>query len=114
MRLRVGITEAGKNIPVLDNLTAAIPTAMVLSKGKKYIGGTEAFVGEATIEGELTDSQTGELLAAGVDRRGGGKYAWKSLERWGDVEAALTYWAKKSRWRACLLRGDTKCEKPEK
>jgi len=70
MRLRVGITEAGKNIPVLDNLTAAIPTAMVLSKGKKYIGGTEAFVGEATIEGELTDSQTGELLAAGVDRRG--------------------------------------------
>src|SRR5207247_1224927 len=35
---------------------------------------------------------------------GGGKYAWKSLERWGDVEAALTYWAKKSRWRACLLR----------
>jgi len=73
MRLRVGITEAGKNIPVLDNLTAAIPMAMVLSKGKKYIGGTEAFVGEATIEGELTDSQTGELLAAGVDRRGCGK-----------------------------------------
>ena len=70
MRLRVGITEAGKNIPVLDNLTAAIPTAMVLSKGKKYIGGTEAFVGKATIEGELADSQTGELLAAGVDRRG--------------------------------------------
>ena len=70
MRLRVGITEAGKTIPVLDNLTAAIPIAMVLSKGKKYIGGTEAFVGKATIEGELADSQTGELLAAGVDRRG--------------------------------------------
>ena len=36
----------------------------------------------------------------------------ESLERWGDVEAALTYWAKKSRWRACLMRGDSKCEKP--
>jgi len=113
MRLRVSITEASKNIPVLDNLTAAHPISMLFSKGKKYIGGTEAFVGTASIEGEATDSQTGELLAAGVDRRGGGKYAWKSLERWGDVEAALTYWAKKARWRACLLRGDATCEKPE-
>lgn len=113
MRLRVGITEASKNIPVLDNLTAAWWITMVLSKGKKYIGGTEAFVGKASIEEEATDSQTGELLAAGVDRRGGGKYAWKSLHPWGDVEAALTYWAKKSRWRACLLRGDATCEKPE-
>jgi hypothetical protein len=94
MRLRVGITEAGKSIPVLDNLTAAYPAAYVLSKGKKYIGGTESFVGKASIEAEVTDSQTGEVLAAAVDRRGGGKYFWKSLTRWGDVEEAYTYWAK--------------------
>ena len=37
MRLRVGITEAGKNIPVLDNLTA--PVSMVLYDGKKSLGG---------------------------------------------------------------------------
>ena len=33
MRLRVGITEAGKNVPVLDNLTA--PVSMVLFDGKE-------------------------------------------------------------------------------
>jgi hypothetical protein len=114
MRVRIGVTEAGKGIPVLDNLTAAYPAAMVLSKGKKYIGGTESFVGKASIEVEATDSQTGELLGAGVDRRGGGKYAWKPLSRWEDFEQASDYWAKKFRWRACLMRGDANCgEKPE-
>lgn len=111
MRLRVGITEAGKNIPVLDNLTA--PVSMVLSDGKKSLGGIQPFVGKATIEAEATDSQTDELLAAAVDRRGGGKYAWKSLHRWGDVEAAYTYWAKKFAWRACMMRVDFTCEPPE-
>ena len=111
MRLRVGITEAGKNIPVLDNLTA--PVSMVLSDGNKTLGGIQPFVGKATIEAEVTDSQTGELLAAAVDRRGGSKYAWKSLHRWGDVEAAYTYWAKKFAWRACMMRVDFTCEPPE-
>ena len=113
MRMRVGVTEAGKGIPVLDNLTAAYPMALVLSKGKKAIGGTESFVGKASIEVEVTDSQSGDLLAAAVDRRGGGKYAWKALNRWVDFEAASAYWAKKFRWRACTMRGDAKCEMPE-
>ena len=112
-RVRIGVTEAGKGIPVLDNLTAAYPAAMVLSKGKKYIGGTESFVGKASIEVEVMDSQSGELLAAAVDRRGGGKYAWKALHRWEDFEAASDYWAKKFRWRACTMRGDTNCEMPK-
>lgn len=113
IHLRVGITEAGKNIPVVDNITALYPMAYVLSKGKKTIGGTESFVGKMTIELEATDSQTGELLAEMVDRRGGGKYFWKSMTRWGDVEEAFTYWAKKARWRACTLRGDANCEMPK-
>jgi hypothetical protein len=113
MRMRVAITEAGKGIPVLDNLTAAYPGTLVMSKGKKLLTGTESFVGKASVEVEVTDSQTGELLAAGVDRRGGGKYAWKALNRWEDAEQAWTYWAKKARYRLCLLRGNTNCVLPE-
>jgi Protein of unknown function (DUF3313). len=113
MRIRVGITEAGKGIPVLDNLTAAYPASLVMSKGKKAIGGTESFVGKATVEMEALDSQTGEVLGAAIDRRGGGKYAWKALNRWEDVEAALTYWAKKMRWRLCKSREAANCVMPE-
>jgi hypothetical protein len=113
IHLRIGITESGKNIPVLDNITALYPTTYVMSRGKQYIASTNSFVGKASIEVEATDSQTGELLAAAVDRRGGGKYAWKSLTRWGDVEEAFTYWAKKYAWRACTMRGDAECEMPK-
>jgi hypothetical protein len=113
IHFRIGITEAGKNIPVVDNITALYPAAYVLSKGKQYVASTESFVGKSTIEAEATDSQTGELLAAAVDRRGGGKYAWKPLHRWGDVEEAYTYWAKKIAWRACMMRGDAACELPK-
>ncbi|HEX9153948.1 MAG TPA: DUF3313 domain-containing protein, partial [Nitrospira sp.] len=113
MRIRVGITEAGKGIPVLDNLTAAYPGTLLMSKGKKAIGGTESFVGKASVEVEVTDTQTGELIAEAVDRRGGGKYAWKALHRWEDFEQAANYWAKKFRWRACAMRNEAKCEMPE-
>jgi hypothetical protein len=113
MRMRVAITEAGKGIPILDNLTAAYPTTLLMSKGKKALLGTETMVGKASIELEATDSQTGELIAAGVDRRGGGKYAWKPISQWVDVENAYSYWAKKVAWRACTMRGDANCEKPE-
>ena len=113
MRIRIGITEAGKGIPGLDNITAIHPGSILLSKGKKQLGGTEALVGAASVEMEATDSQTGELLAAAVDRRGGGKYAWKSFNQWADVEQSYTYWAKKMRWRACEMRGGARCEKPE-
>ena len=113
IHVRVGITEAGKNIPVVDNITAMYPAAYVLSRAKQYVASTESFVGKSSIEVEATDSQTGELLAAGVDRRGGGKYFWKSFHRWGDVEEAYTYWAKKYAWRACMMRGDATCEMPK-
>lgn len=113
MRVRIGITEAGKGIPVLDNLTAAYPGTLVMSKGKKAIGGTESFVGKASVEVEVTDTQTGELIAEAVDRRGGGKYAWKALHRWEDFEQAANYWAKKFRWRACAMRNEAKCEMPK-
>jgi hypothetical protein len=113
MRIRVAITEAGKGIPVLDNVTAIHPGSLLMSKGKKALMGTETLVGKASVEAEATDSQTGELLGAGVDRRGGGKYAWKPLRRWEDVEQAMDYWAKKFRWRGCMIRGDAGCTKPE-
>lgn len=113
VRVRFGITEAEKGIPGLDNITALHPGALLISKGKKQISGTESFVGATTIEMKLTDSQTDELLVAAVDRRGGGKYVWKSLNRWEDFEQAADYYAKHLRWRACKMRGESQCEMPE-
>ena len=113
IRMQVALTEAGKGVPVLDNVTALHPGSRLASKVKEMAFGTESFVGKATVEVKATDSQTGELLGAMIDRRGGGKYFWKSFHRWTDVEEAYSYWAKKTRWRACTMRGDTNCELPK-
>lgn len=41
------------------------------------------------------------------------KYFYKSLTRWGDVEEAYTYWAKKFVWQVCTMLGGAGCEMPK-
>jgi len=113
LRFEVAITEAGKSRPVLDLLTTLPPVGRAGSGAKRFAAGTESFVGVASVEARITDALSGELLAAAVDRRGGGKYATKGFARWADVEEAFAYWAKQARWRLCLQRNGTNCQKPE-
>ncbi|TMA49000.1 MAG: DUF3313 domain-containing protein [Deltaproteobacteria bacterium] len=60
-----------------------------------------ALVVAAVIEGEFTDAVSGELLAAGVDRRG----EREKIRTWGDVRSGLDRWGT---WLAGrLLQGRT-------
>ena len=115
LRIQAAITEAGASFPVLDLVTTLYPGTRLISEGKRWASGTESFVGTVSVEVKVTDSQSGELLGAAVDRRGGGKYVSKGFQKWTDVEEAFTYWAKQLRWRLCLGRGVPGCDliKPE-
>ena len=115
LRIQTAVTEAGTSMPVLDLITTLYPGTRLISEGKRWASGTESFVGAASVEIKITDSQSGELLGAAVDRRGGGKYVTKGFHRWTDVEEAFTYWAKQLRWRLCLERRVPGCDlmKPE-
>lgn len=115
LRIQTAVTEAGTNMPVLDLVTTLYPGTRLISEGKRWASGTESFVGAASVEVKVTDSQSGELLGAAADRRGGGKYVTKGFQKWTDVEEAFTYWAKQLRWRLCLERGVPGCDlmKPE-
>jgi uncharacterized protein DUF3313 len=115
LRIQVAITEAGATVPVVDLITTLYPGTRLISEGKRWATGTESFVGTASVEVKVTDSQSGEVLGAAVDRRGGGKYLTKGFQKWTDVEEAFTYWAKQLRWRLCLERGVPGCDlmKPE-
>jgi len=55
--------------------------------------GTQAFVGRADVEGKITDTDTGELLFAAVDRRAGKNTPDGSMNSWNDVKQAFAYWA---------------------
>ena len=51
-------------------------------------------MGSATAEGKLTDSVTGQLLGAWVDKRfGTGAFKNATVWQWGDADNAMNYWA---------------------
>lgn len=94
MRLRLAITEASQAPVVMSTVSNVVPQMLLISNIKKMATGTQAFVGDAAVEGELLDSLTGERLAAFVDKRSGGK----SVERigagaWDDFRNACKVWA---------------------
>ena len=95
MRISAALTEAGKSKAALDIFSTIVPTARILSAGKGMATGTESFVGGAAAELEITDTETGELLLAAVDKRAGGKSLKGSTDRWSDVRFAFAYWAQR-------------------
>ncbi len=72
-RIRLAITEAVDQDVALNLITTIQPAALLLGESFAIAGGTRLFVGAASLEGEITDSLTGEVLIAGVERRQGGK-----------------------------------------
>jgi len=93
-RLQVALSDATSATPVLRSVSVVVPQARVLNILKYAATGTYAFVGSATAEAKLTDSQTGQLLAAWADQRFGGASV-KNVTVWqqGDAENAMNYWA---------------------
>ena len=95
MRVRIALTDAAESNPTLDTISTYIPQARMLQAAVNVGSETAGFVGEASAEGELLDSQTGELLAAGVDRRAGTKAVGDStFDSWNDARDAFVAWAK--------------------
>ena len=113
MRLSVALTDVEHGMPLLDTISTVMPITRTLSESKKLATGTQAFVGHASVEARIVDSQSGKLLGAGIDQRAGGKKLGKGPGFWRDVENVFDYWAAKIRWRLCTQRGGKDCQSPE-
>jgi uncharacterized membrane protein len=106
MRLRVAITDAEDSNVTMDTISSILPIGMALNVIKVGITGKSSFVGEAGIEAEILDSQTGKRLAAGVDRRVGSKYTGKfdKFNEWHAVTDSYDFWAQRLQARLAELR----------
>lgn len=113
LRVQAAITEAGASYPVLDTITSVVPQTRVLSGVKSLATGVSAFTGSASVELKVTDGDTGTLLVAAVDRRGGTKSLMGVTNSWNDVEEAYRFWAEKMRYRLCQWRGEMNCVPPK-
>ncbi len=104
MRIRCAITEARATSPVKDLLSTVTPAGLGISYAKRIVLGTHSGVGVVSVEGELLDSVTGQRLAAVVDRRAGTKSVLGKPTRWGDVQDAFNFWARRMQTNLALLR----------
>ena len=92
MRIRLAITEARASDRVLDVMRAR-PDPEPVGSGGPLQPETRRFVEQAQIEGEIRDAGTGELLAAGVDRRHPERAP--PLDTWAAVDRALDFWSER-------------------
>jgi len=113
LRIQAAITEAESSNVVLDMVTSIYLPAKLLAGGKSLATGVAGFAGSASAEMRVTDSATGTVLFEGVDRRGGTKNIGGSWSSWHDVEEAYRYWAEKTRYRLCQVRGGMACVEPK-
>jgi len=105
MRLQVAITDVDKGEPVLDKISTVVPVGIAINALKNK----PTFVGEASIEAKITDSMTGELLLAIMDRRFGGKKLGKNMNAWKDVAGVLEFYSSQAAYRLCTLRAGRDC-----
>jgi len=113
MQIQVAITEAGDSNATLDTVTSIIPQTRLLTGAKGIATGVSGFAGSASAELKATDTSTGTILTAAVDRRGGTKSLRGVTNEWHDVEEAYRFWAEKLRYRLCQWRGGAGCVEPK-
>lgn len=112
LKLETAIINPDKSNPTMDVISTLMPIGLGISIIKDFATGKPTSVGEISGEMKFTDSSTGELLAAALDKRVGGKSFSNMFSSWGDANSAMEFWAKKVRYALCMERKDPACEKP--
>jgi hypothetical protein len=96
LRFRVAITDLiPSKLDSVEDRTLDLMSG-VETRLKKGSLGKQLFIGEASIEAELLDSQTNERLAAAMDTKVTKKYE-VYVGRWEQVEKVFKFWAKRLR-----------------
>jgi hypothetical protein len=100
MRIRMAITNLVPSNSFTGTVSTIVPVGLVLSGVKKAVTGSHIGMGQVAFEGELIDSQSGEVLGAVVDNQMGKKYKIaKSVSKWGHAIDVFNLWAQTIRAR---------------
>jgi Protein of unknown function (DUF3313) len=97
MVLQVALINAKAATPVMRSVSLVVPQIRLVNALQSMATGSYAFVGSAEAAGKVTDSQSGQLLAAAIDQREGGTSLKSAAQwQWGDAESAMNLWAEKT------------------
>jgi hypothetical protein len=108
MVLQVALINAKAATPVMRSVSLVVPQIRLVNALQSMATGSYAFVGSAEAAGKITDSQSGQLLAAAIDQREGGTSVKSAAQwQWGDAESAMNLWAGKTSERLESFRSGT-------
>jgi hypothetical protein len=111
--LQVALINASAATPVMRSVSLVVPQVRLVNALQSLATGSYAFVGSAEAAGKVTDSQTGELLAAAIDQREGGTSLKSAAQwQWGEAESAMNLWAEKTTDRLVQLRSPASAATP--
>jgi hypothetical protein len=114
MRWQVAVTDYDQSWVALDMISTVVPQLRVVAELKGVATDKPTFVGGVQAEVKASDSLTGQVIAAAVDRRVGSKTLGKGTDAFADVKNAMDFWSLQADWRACLIAGLPDCgEKPK-
>ena len=104
--LQVALVNASAATPGLRSVSVVIPQLRIINGAQSLATGSYAFVGGAEAMMKATDAQTGQLLAAAIDKRAGGIALSQAAQwKWGDAQSAMDYWAERIDVRLLELQG---------
>jgi Protein of unknown function (DUF3313) len=107
-RMQIAILDAEPAATVRRLLASASPVGVGLSLVNYVATGKPTAVGEITVEILMTDSTTGAVLGAGVDRRVGTQNVREAIDVWRTANDALAKWAERLREQLRLVRQQRK------
>ena len=111
MDAKIAFTDVTKATPILRTVSVIVPQARVINQAQQLVTGSYGFSGSAEVALKLTDSKTGQLLAAAIDRRGGGgSIEQAAVWQWGDVQAAIDFWTQRFADKMVELREKAKAK----
>jgi len=126
IRLRIALTNLEANKPLASVVTLVVPFLWVADAGTGVADGetgSTMFVGKASMEMEVLDSETNKQLAALVETEIAKKYNWtegvkegvtdylRAYSTWAYTKEAMDHWAKKLRERMDTVHGKPPAKK---
>lgn len=115
LRISVAIIKLKEADVAMKTVSTVIPQARLISSlASAGSGKPPSFVGQASVQSNVVDAETGELLSEGADARVGGQTLNSvSMNSWTDVENIMKFWVARSTYNLCNARKGTDCVPPE-
>ena len=114
LRISVAIIKLKEANVALETVSTVLPQARLISSiASASTGKAPSFVGQASVQVNVINAESGVLLLEGADARiGGQSLSSVSMNSWTDVENIMKFWVARTTYNLCKARKGSDCVPP--